>query len=120
MLMKTLFIVLSLLSSSLAFAHAHLSSSEPKQGSTVAHLPEQVVLHFSEALEPSLCKVVVKVKATGETISTGNPESVDPKSLRLALPARKADAATYEVDWKAVSKDTHKSSGSFDFTVGPS
>jgi methionine-rich copper-binding protein CopC len=115
--MRSLLISLFLLSPALAFAHAHLASSDPKKDAKLAQLPDHVTLHFSETLEPSLCKLAVKTKSSGQMVSADTVESVDPKSLSVALHANPPNAGIYEVDWKAVSKDTHKSSGSFDFTV---
>jgi methionine-rich copper-binding protein CopC len=115
----------STLSPVLASAHAHLKKSSPAKDAVLSELPVEVVLHFSEALEPSMCKLTVKDVETGELLSTGSitQESGDANSLKMALNTALARAkktpAQYEVAWKAVSKDAHSMPGSYKFRLQP-
>lgn len=102
-----------------AHAHAHLHGAEPAQGSVVKAAPRHVTLHFSEALEASLCKVEVKEVPGGKVVSQGKPRSVDASTLEQDLESLAPAKAEYEVQWKVVSKDTHKMSGSYKFSVDP-
>lgn len=104
-----------------AFAHAHLASSSPAKDSVVHSAPTDVTLHFSEELEPSMCKLDVKNFKTGEVVSQGAiaTNGEDKSSLKIALKSLGNEKADYEVSWKAVSKDSHKMPGKYKFTFDP-
>jgi methionine-rich copper-binding protein CopC len=119
-----LFVVLSLAISGNAFAHAHLESSNPAKDATVNSVPSTVTLHFSEELESSMSKLEVKDLDTGKTVSTGKPAYVngDKSALQISVndPAAVSKKTHFEVSWKAVSKDSHKMPGKYEFTFDPS
>ena len=106
-----------------AFAHAHLESSAPVKDATVNVLPGVVTLHFSESLEASMSKVEVKNLSDGKLLSEGKPSHPDgdKSALQIALknPASVLKKSRFEVSWKAVSKDSHKMPGKFEFTFDP-
>jgi len=108
-----LILTLSLASISLAEAHAFLDHADPKVGSTIHSAPAQVTVWMTEELEGAFSKLQVfdakgaevdkkDVKASGATMTVSVP-SLAP--------------GTYKVIWKAVAVDTHKTSGTFTFTV---
>jgi methionine-rich copper-binding protein CopC len=103
------------------YAHAHLQKSTPAKDSVVSTMPGEVVLHFSEQLETSMCKLTVKESRSGELVSTGAiaQEGTDGNSLKISLKNLKNAQAQYEVAWKAVSKDAHSMPGSYNFTFSP-
>jgi methionine-rich copper-binding protein CopC len=101
-----------------ALAHAHLERSVPSAGSTVQAAPERIELSFNENLEPAFSTIEV-VDQRGEHKEQGKAD-IDPgngKVLRIAL--KPLIAGVYKVVWRVVSIDTHRSSGSFNFTVSP-
>jgi len=102
---------------SAAFAHAHLVRAVPAAGGTVREAPAEVVLSFSEKVEPAFSSAVVR-DATGKALGTSrvNVDKADPTVLRVSLP--RLDAGAYTVEWRVMSADTHKVSGSFSFRVG--
>lgn len=112
---------LVLLHSGLAFAHAHLKSSDPAQNAVVAQAPAQITLHFSENLELSLCKLEVKDATSGDIVSLGklSDGGQGKTTMRVDLKPLKKQKAKYTVSWKAVSADTHRTQGTFDFTYAP-
>ncbi len=115
-------LVLSLSMVSLpALAHTHLESSVPAKNSTITLAPEAVSLKFSEGLETAMCKLLVKNVKSGEVVSDGNPtmRGQDENTLQIAMKPLKKEKATFEVSWKAVSKDTHKMQGTYTFTLNP-
>ncbi len=100
----------------LAWAHAHLLMARPAAGARIAQAPQTLDLTYSEALEPSLTKVAVTDQA-GAHFETGGP-SADPANPRkISVGLKKLPPGTYTVVWHAVSTDTHKTQGSFRFTV---
>jgi methionine-rich copper-binding protein CopC len=100
------------------FAHANLKVETPAANSTVAS-PEQLILKFSEGLEIKFTGVKI-TGPDGKPVTTG-PLSLDPNDqTSLIVPITGGLAAgKYKVDWHAVAKDTHKTQGTYSFTVKP-
>ena len=96
-----------------AHAHASLVKANPPVGSTVDAAPDQVVLTFTEKLEPAFSKVTV-TDTNGAEVSQGTAQ-VNEAIMRVGL--KPLSSGTYRVNWRAVSKDTHKIEGSFTFRV---
>jgi methionine-rich copper-binding protein CopC len=108
-------------SSSFAFAHAHIKSATPAKDATVTQAPKEVEVEFSMPLEASMSKIEVKKIPSGEVVTSGPVASGKEKSSLVAplRPLTKADAGKYEVKYKAVSSDTHKMDGHYEFTFAP-
>jgi copper resistance protein C len=108
----------SLLAPAAARAHAHLDRASPPVGSTVAAAPAEVVLWFTETLEPAFSSIEVR-NAAGAAVQAGSA-SVDPKQRTLLrVPLEPLAPGTYKVIWRVLSVDTHRSQGDFTFRVGP-
>jgi hypothetical protein len=109
-------LVASLAVASPAFAHAFLKRADPPVGATV-HAPHDLQLSFTEKVEPVFCRVTVQA-ADGKTVTTGPLHGADAdQQLVVTLPV--LPPGTYTVTWHATSVDTHKTEGSFHFTVAP-
>ncbi|CAI8820419.1 Copper resistance protein C precursor [compost metagenome] len=117
----TLVLASGLLLSSLAQAHPKLLSSTPAEGADGA-APGKIELHFSENLltkfsgaklvmteMPGMAHSPMPMKAK---VSAGS----DPKSM-LITPLAPLPAGTYQVQWRAVSSDTHPITGNVTFKV---
>jgi copper resistance protein C len=116
--MMTRIILVTLLSSALAlpaFAHAHLKTSDPAQGATVTDAPKQLAVTFTEKLEPAFSGVAV-TDAQGHDMEAGKPAISDVSMTVLLKPLT---AGVYRVAWHAVAVDTHRTEGTYDFTVKP-
>lgn len=101
-----------------ATAHAFLEQATPRVGSTVEASPPELWLRFSEAVEPVFSRIELATK-DGGAIALG-PLSVDPgdeRTLVVAIPAP-LPPGVYKVSWRAVSRDTHTTTGDFIFEVG--
>ena len=101
-----------------AGAHAFLDHAEPKVGSTVADSPPRVAVHFTQSVEPAFSTVQVSA-ADGKRVDQADVkvDPADPATLTVGVP--KLPAGTYKVEWKVTSVDTHRTHGTFEFTVGP-
>jgi methionine-rich copper-binding protein CopC len=99
-----------------AWAHPKLVSASPAPGATVA-APHEVRITFSEAVFPKLSAVEL-ADHTGAVVKTGAP-GVDPRDKKQLVTPIAGALATghYVVRWRAVSSDTHRVQGTFDFTV---
>jgi methionine-rich copper-binding protein CopC len=97
-----------------ALAHAFLEKASPAAGENL-RAPARVELHFSEPLEPAFSGVIV-TDMDGRSVNGGplavNGTEMDQPLVRLA-PGR------YRVAWHAVSVDTHRTSGKYNFLVLP-
>lgn len=119
--MRTIVAILMLSAISLAApkgaaAHARLGQASPKVGSTVASAPKEVVLSFTEKLEPKFSSIEVR-DAKGAAVQAGKAQAgADPTQLRVPLKA--LSPGTYKVIWRVLSVDTHRSQGTFTFKVG--
>jgi hypothetical protein len=101
-----------------AFAHAHLDHASPAVGNTVASAPKEVVLWFTESLEPAFSTADVR-DAQGKPVQAGKArvDKANPAQMRVPLTALKP--GTYRVFWRVLSVDTHRTQGDFSFRVGP-
>jgi methionine-rich copper-binding protein CopC len=101
------------LSSAPAQAHAFLSSASPAVGSTTQASPSQIVLTFTESLEPAFSHVEVRGPG-GVTLGAG--ARISGKQMVIPVHGRLQPGA-YHVTWRATASDTHKTQGDFTFTV---
>jgi len=118
MTMRFIVVILALLVAPLAAsAHAMLDHASPAVGGTVAAAPKEVVLSFTEKLEPKFSSIDVR-DAKGEAVQAGKAAlGGSPTELRIAL--KPLPPGTYKVIWRVLSVDTHRTNGSFAFRVGP-
>jgi copper resistance protein C len=93
-------------------AHAFLDHAQPRVGSTVA-APDHLELWMTEDLEPAFTTVQV-FDSQGQQIDRKDAK-ISGATMILSLP--KLAPGTYLVKWKAVASDTHRTTGTFNFTV---
>jgi copper resistance protein C len=101
----------------IAYAHAHLKTATPAAGSTVATAPEAVTIDFTEGVEPRFSTITVQ-DAQGNRVDKNDVHIVD-GNTHLAVGLTALQPGVYTVTWHATAVDTHKTDGSFSFTVKP-
>jgi methionine-rich copper-binding protein CopC len=111
LLVTALFAVLG---NAAAHAHAMLDHASPAVGSTVASAPRDVALTFSQNLEAGFSSIQV-TDANGARVDQGKPQ-ISGNTMRVGL--KSISAGTYRVRWHVLSVDTHRTEGSFTFSVG--
>lgn len=115
-LRTTLFLACSLTTSA-AFAHAHLKQVSPAVDSQVTAEVKALTLQFSEGIE---------IKFSGVTLT--GPQNVTIPTAPVTLNAKdhqqmivpllhSLPAGDYTVDWHVVSVDGHKTKGQYRFSV---
>ncbi len=114
----TLFFVLIvlLISSPRAHAHAFLDAAEPKVGSTINTSPHCVKIWFTERLNQTVSTIAV-FDAGGKEVDKAD-SAVDPGNrflMAVSLPT--LPDGTYRVAWSAVAVDTHPTQGIFTLTI---
>ena len=113
----SLLAVLGLVLSAPASAHAFLDGAMPRVGSVIPSPPAEVVLTFTQGVEPAFSKLEVQ-DPSGASVTAGTPHAAgDP--TKFAVPIRKLAPGTYTVIWHVTSVDTHKTQGKFHFTIAP-
>jgi copper transport protein len=99
-----------------AGAHAVLQSSSPAHGSTLDAAPREVVLTFSEPVNPEASSAQV-LDSSGRVVSLGSEVGEDTRTLRVKLSA--LSRGSYTVRWKVQSRlDGHLTAGALIFGVG--
>jgi methionine-rich copper-binding protein CopC len=109
--------VLAILSvASPAFAHAFLERASPPVGSEVAAAPHEIALTFTEGVEPLFSSIELR-DAHGVVVATGTPRTEQGNNRRLVVELPALRSGSYSVIWHATSVDTHRTEGSYQFTV---
>ena len=99
-----------------AYAHARLISSTPAANGTVAP-PSEIRLEFSEGVEPRFSGVTLSAAPGGAAeLGVASVEAGYPDVLIVPI-AKPITPGVYTVHWHAVSADTHRTQGTFKFTV---
>ena len=111
-------LILLVLASESAEAHANLVESDPAVNSVLPDSPERVTIRFTEPLEPALSEIRV-LDAQGRRVDSGD-SAVDPNDPHLiSVSVEPLENGTYTVAWKNVSTvDGHRVRGAFVFSVG--
>jgi copper resistance protein C len=107
--------LLLLLATGEAIAHATLDHAEPRVGNTVAAMPQEVTLWFTQKLEPAFSTITV-TDAAGRRVDAGKTRV---SGSQMSVSLRSGGPGTYHVKWRVLSVDTHTTDGNFTFKVGP-
>jgi copper resistance protein C len=99
-----------------ARAHAFLDHAEPKVGGTVTDSPAEIKVWFTQNLEPAFSTLEVR-DAQGKEVDKKDAhlDAKDKSLFLVSLP--RLPSGTYTAVWHAVSVDTHKTQGHFEFTI---
>jgi copper transport protein len=119
---RALFVLLAAASAlalpELASAHAALVRTSPVASRTVNSPPAQVMLRFSEPIEPRFAVIsVTDARGKQETREAPSRSATDPEAL--VVPLRRVSKGWYLVYWRVISADGHPVRGAFTFAVGP-
>ena len=99
-----------------AFAHAMLQRASPPVGSDVPAAPHEIALTFTEGVEPLFSTIELR-DANGTVVPTGKPQTDHGNTHKLIVELPSLGSGSYTVTWHVTSVDTHKTEGSFQFTV---
>jgi methionine-rich copper-binding protein CopC len=99
--------------SAAASAHAHLTGSDPSEGSTVKP-PAQIVLSFSE---PARLTLITLQRAGAPAQKLPLPAAA---AARHAVAVSALAAGSYTLTWRALASDGHVTAGAVHFAVSAS
>ena len=111
---SAMFITALALTAPMSFGHTELVSATPAANSTVT-APKDVTIKFSGALEPKFSKITVVDASVRPVSKEASAVGADTKTMTVALPV--LPPGLYTVQWVAVSTDSHRSQGTYKFTV---
>ena len=110
---------LSLAGAGSALAHADLASADPAAGATVKTAPTEVSITFTEEVEPKFSSIQV-LDAGGKRVEEGAAHTAPDNEKLLSVGLKPLAPGTYKVIWHATAADdSHKTKGSYEFTVKP-
>src|ERR1700732_947181 len=98
------------------WSHVFVDHAEPPVGSQIQGPPTQVKIWFTEKLEPALSKLQV-FDVSGEEIDKRDVKIDQSNGALLSVSLPELKAGKYKVVWRAVSVDTHVTTGNFAFEV---
>jgi methionine-rich copper-binding protein CopC len=113
---KIAIVLIAILLPAAACAHAFLDHASPRVGSTVAAAPRELLLWFTEKLEPTFSTAEVR-NAQGAVVSS-KAQVAGSDGTELRVPLKALPPGTYSVTWRVLSVDTHRTQGDFTFHVG--
>ena len=108
--------VLTLMGQGVAFAHAYPQKESPAKGATVTTAPTSLWIEFDDELEPHFTGVTV-TDAHGARVDAGHAKVSATDAHHLSVGLKPLVPGTYTVHWHATDTDTHKTHGSYSFTV---
>ena len=116
--MRFSFVALLLLAPATAFAHAHLKTAIPAAGTSTPTPPQHVAITYTEGVEPDFSTIEVQNSA-GIHLEDGKAHIAPGDNTQLIIGVKPLPPGTYTVTWHVTAVDTHKTQGSFTFTVTP-
>ena len=100
------------------FAHAFIDHANPAVGSKSPSAPAQVRIWFTQTIEAAFSSIKI-CDGSGHEVQRGKAtvDKANPRLLQVALSS--VPDGTYKVTWRAVCTDSHVTTGSYTFSVGP-
>jgi methionine-rich copper-binding protein CopC len=117
--MARLAFVIASLAGTAANAHPELKAADPSVGGAITIPPNEIRLSFTERIIQKFSGIELRDQS-GRLIAT-SAAMADPKNKKqLVLPIQESlPPGIYNVDWHAVSVDTHRVEAHYTFKVGP-
>jgi copper resistance protein C len=97
-------------------AHAFVDHTEPAVGSQIHSVPTQVNVWFTEKLEPALSKIQV-FDPSGREVDKRDVKMDQSNAALMTVTLSELKPGKYKVVWRAVSVDTHVTTGNFTFDL---
>jgi methionine-rich copper-binding protein CopC len=98
------------------WAHAFIDHAEPAVGSQIHTAPAQLKIWFTEKLEPALSKIQV-FDPSGREIDKHDSQIDQSNGALLTVSLPELKPGKYKAVWRAVSVDTHVTTGNFTFEL---
>jgi copper resistance protein C len=96
-------------------AHSFPEEQSPVAGATLSEPPAQVTIKYDAPIEQLFASLEV-LNSAGQNQAAGKPE-VSADGWELSVSLNKLPPGEYTVQWNVVCIDTHRTQGSYSFTV---
>jgi methionine-rich copper-binding protein CopC len=100
------------------WAHAFVDHAEPAVGSQIHAGPTHVKIWFTEKLEPALSRIQV-FDTSGLEVDKRDVKIDQSNAALLTVSLPELKPGKYKVVWRAVSVDTHVTTGNYLFEIAP-
>ena len=97
---------------------AHLRTAVPAVGGAVQASPPEVAITFTEGVEPRFSTIEVQ-DAAGQRVDRNDAHTAPADNKVFSVGVPQLAPGIYTVVWHATAVDTHKTEGTFQFTVKP-
>jgi methionine-rich copper-binding protein CopC len=102
-----------------ANAHAFLDHAVPAVGATVSDSPGEIELVFTQNIVPAFSGVEIAAAGGGAVPAAKAAADAGNSAVLHVRLGQALKPGVYIVNWRVVSVDTHKTSGSYKFVVAP-
>ncbi|MFC0220581.1 copper resistance protein CopC [Pseudochelatococcus lubricantis] len=99
-----------------ALAHVRTVATAPVANEAVAPAPGEVVLTFSDKVQPDLSRITV-TDSTGAAVDANDTATFGGDATKLGVNLGPLAPGTYTVSWSVICIYNHKVSGSYTFQV---
>jgi len=107
----------SILSVGTVYAHAAPAAYEPAAGSVISTAPSEIVIRFTERIEPKASRILVLDKRGTKVSGETTVDSDNPYIFRV--PISPTAESSYLVSWHVISADDgHFTQGAYGFSIG--
>lgn len=101
-----------------ASAHAQLVRADPRVGAVLSAPPARIWLKFNEVVRlPASGVMLISPGGGSAVLAPLTHDPADPRAIIAPAPKDLGPGA-YQVKWRALSPDGHRTQGDFTFTVG--
>lgn len=101
-----------------ALAHAYPKTMDPPANSTLTNPPQQIVINFTEGIDPEFSSLEV-FNSEGKRVDRNDARLAPHNARQFIVDVLSLVPGTYKVVWSVTAVDTHKTHGSYDFTIAP-
>ena len=110
-------LMMSILLTEAALAHAFPAQEIPKSGAVLAVPPEIVSITFTEEIDAHFSGIIV-TNQSGQRVDDSDilRDANNRKILSVGMKKGDLSAGVYKVTWHALSTDGHRTQGSYEFT----
>lgn len=96
--------------------HAFPDHSDPRVGHTVDASPAEVRIWFDSAIEPAFSTLTVE-DAKGKRVDRGDAHVDTKDEVLLEVSVPPLPTGPYQVVWRVITRDGHRTEGRFPFRV---
>ena len=100
----------------LAWAHAFIDRSEPRDGATLAEPPSKVRILFDSPIESLFASIRVE-NGEQQRVDKGNGRVIQGAKGLLEVGLPPLPRGRYRVFWSVISRDAHRREGNFSFLI---